>query len=87
MNYVGSVALVSSSGGLGMPEAIVEVPTLFPFLHSASFLHPVLAVVYNCAQIMKRTSIHLEEISSAFNLSKPKANPSLPPCFFARENI
>lgn len=77
LKYVGSVALLSSSGGFKMPEAINEVP---------SFLPPVLAIVYNCAQIMKRTSSHLEEISSAFTLTKPKAKPSLPPCFFAGQN-
>lgn len=76
LKYVGSVALLSSSGRFKMPEAINEVP---------SFLPPVLAVVYNCAQIMKRTSSHLEEISSAVTFTKPKAKPSFPPCFFAGE--
>jgi hypothetical protein len=77
LKYVGSVALLSSSGGLKMPEAIAEVPSLLP---------PVLAAVYNCAQIMKRTSVYLEDTTSSFTLKKPKTKPSLPPCFFAGEN-
>lgn len=77
MTLVGSVSLLSCSERLKMPESIGKVLSLLP---------PALAIVYNFAQIMKRTGAYLEDFSSTFSLKRSEAKSSLPPCFFAGEN-
>ncbi|KAI9481115.1 MAG: hypothetical protein EXX96DRAFT_595072 [Benjaminiella poitrasii] len=44
-----------------------------------SFLPPVLSLVYNCAQIMRRTSQHMETVSSM-------SRPYFPPCYVFHDN-
>ncbi|KAL9539230.1 hypothetical protein MBANPS3_010382 [Mucor bainieri] len=68
----GSVALVSLSRRYKMPESIEEIPALLP---------PVLALVYNCALIMKNTSNYLDDVSSKVNLDPPSSQTFLPPVF------
>lgn len=47
----GSIGLLNSSPRLKMPESIREVPYLLP---------SVLALVYNCAQVIKNTAQFLK---------------------------
>ena len=70
----GSVALISSSERLKMPESIKQIPALLP---------PVLALVYNCTQAIKSTVNYIDDVSSSFSLNRnPAANLGFfPPCF------
>lgn len=70
----GSVALISSSERLKMPESIKQTPALLP---------PVLALVYNCTKVIKSTVNYIDDVSSSFSLNhNPAANLAFfPPCF------
>lgn len=69
----GSIALISSSERLKMPESIKQIPALLP---------PVLALVYNCAQTIKRTVDYIDDVSSRFCLDRnPVDLAFFPPCF------
>ncbi|RCH94319.1 hypothetical protein CU098_010068, partial [Rhizopus stolonifer] len=70
----GSIALISSSERLKMPESIKQIPALLP---------PVLALVYNCTQAIKNTVDYIDDVSSSFSLNRiPAANLTFfPPCF------
>lgn len=68
---LGSVSLVSLSKRYKVPESVKEIPALLP---------PVLALVYNCALIMKSTSEHLDDVSSRVNLNPPPQT-FFPPVF------
>ncbi|KAG1144472.1 hypothetical protein G6F37_012293 [Rhizopus arrhizus] len=57
----GSVALISSSERLKMPESIKQIPDLLP---------PVLALVYNCTQAIKSTVNYIDDVSSSFSLNR-----------------
>ncbi|KAL0142701.1 hypothetical protein V8B55DRAFT_1563177 [Mucor lusitanicus] len=64
---LGSVSLVSLSKRYKVPESVKEIPALLP---------PVLALVYNCALIMKSTSEHLDD-----SQSQPPPQTFFPPVF------
>lgn len=68
----GSIALISVSDRLKMPESIKEVPALLP---------PVLALVYNGSQVIKNTVDYIEDISSTFSLNTTSDSAFFPPCF------
>ncbi|CAO3648684.1 unnamed protein product [Mucor hiemalis] len=63
----GSVALLSESPRLKLPETIEEVQALLP---------PVLTIIYNYTQTLKTTARYIEEISSIV-----PSDPSLEPIF------
>lgn len=60
----GSIALISSSERLKMPESIKQIPALLP---------PVLALVYNCTQAIKSIVDYIDDISSSFSSSRNPA--------------
>lgn len=64
MTFKRSMGALYSSPRLKMPENIAEIPRLLP---------PVLALVYNCSLIMKKTVQFLVDTAASVNLD-PFAN-------------
>lgn len=68
----GSVALLVTTERLKMPESIEEIPALLP---------PVLNLVYNHAQTIKKTALYIDDVSSSVSFGSKSEPTFIPPCF------
>lgn len=68
----GSVSLLSTSKRLKMPESIEEVPALLP---------PVLNLVYNCSQIIRKTAEYIDDVATSVSFGLSSEPTFIPPCF------